>query len=866
MKCIALSFLFLFALFASAVRAQAPASASQSELSPTSAAAAAEVPRLIKFSGTLLDDQSRPLAGPVGVTFALYAQQSGGAALWMETQNAKPDENGNYTVLLGANSTEGVPAELFVSGEARWLGIQVGQQPEHERTLLVSVPYALKAGDAETLGGKPLSSFVLNEAQAASSSNTTPTTLTAASTTAPPKTASSPTPLATTGTANYVAKFTSSTDLGNSRIFDNGTNVGIGTTIPGVAVDVVGNNAGLRLSGTGTHQVTVTGATSGRLGQDSNGFFFASDTNGKSVRFLTNNGTLNEWMRITSAGNVGISTQTPVAKLDVVANSTSTDTEAVRGQVVALNSGSFNTVGLHGITNSGGGRGVVGEATSSTSLTMGVQGLNSSDAGIGVSGIASGGGSVVGVQGEATAGPVSGGTIGVRGTSASNFGTGVQGEATSSSGFGVGVHGLLFGTTGSAGLFSAGPGATLILGQSSGLNMFSVSSNGDVGLAGNLSLPYTTNMPTGVIMVGNQSFAHSFGSFNTFIGLSAGNFTMTGSYDTAMGVQALFSNTTGLGNTASGASALQLNKTGNYNTASGMNALYNTTGNGNTASGMNALYSNTTGTGNTASGMEALYNTTASNDTASGFQALYSNTTGTQNVADGYQALYNNTGSNNIAFGYAAGTNATTGNNNIYIGNVGVAAEGNTIRIGTLGTQTSTFIAGISGATSASGVAVYANASGQLGTATSSRRFKNDIADMGAESDLLMKLRPVAFYYKPELDETQTRQYGLVAEEVAQAAPQLVVFDKDGLPQTVRYHFVNAMLLNEVQKQHGQIEALKQENTELRQQLQAVLLQVKQIRDLVEAASAKPGNTIETSPAQAGAFATAGGQQTSSTN
>jgi hypothetical protein len=103
-------------------------------------------------------------------------------------------------------------------------------------------------------------------------------------------------------------------------------------------------------------------------------------------------------------------------------------------------------------------------------------------------------------------------------------------------------------------------------------------------------------------------------------------------------------------------------------------------------------------------------------------------------------------------------------------------------------------------------VAVLVNGAGQLGTTTSSRRFKHQIADMGAESDVLMKLRPVAFYYKPELDETQTRQYGLVAEEVAQVAPQLVVFDKDGAPQTVRYHFVNAMLLNEVQKQRQLVE------------------------------------------------------------
>lgn len=164
-------------------------------------------------------------------------------------------------------------------------------------------------------------------------------------------------------------------------------------------------------------------------------------------------------------------------------------------------------------------------------------------------------------------------------------------------------------------------------------------------------------------------------------------------------------------------------------------------------------------------------------------------------------------GNSNIAIGQNAGSNLTSAEtNDIYIGNTGVAGESNTIRIGDLAAQTVTFLAGISGATSASGVAVFVNPSGQLGTVTSSRRFKNHIADMGGESDLLMKPRPVAFYYKPELDEMQTRQYGLVAEGVAQVAPQLVVFDKDGAPQTVRYHFVNAMLLNEVQKQRHTIQ------------------------------------------------------------
>jgi hypothetical protein len=113
----------------------------------------------------------------------------------------------------------------------------------------------------------------------------------------------------------------------------------------------------------------------------------------------------------------------------------------------------------------------------------------------------------------------------------------------------------------------------------------------------------------------------------------------------------------------------------------------------------------------------------------------------------------------------------------------------------------------------------FVNSTGKLGTITSSRRYKQDITDLDAESDVLMKLRPVAFYYKPELDETHTRQYGLVAEEVAQVAPGLVLFDKDGKPQTVRYHFVNAMLLNEVQKQRQLIEVQQNEIETLRHEL-----------------------------------------------
>ena len=139
--------LFLIPAFASqsfAQQTQAASTASGTSASP--------VPRLIKFSGILLDHQGQPLKGPVGVTFSLYAQQSGDVPLWMETQNVELDAKGVYAVLLGANTAAGLPEEMFRSGEARWLGIQPEHEPELPRVLLVSAPYALKAADADTLG------------------------------------------------------------------------------------------------------------------------------------------------------------------------------------------------------------------------------------------------------------------------------------------------------------------------------------------------------------------------------------------------------------------------------------------------------------------------------------------------------------------------------------------------------------------------------------------------------------------------------------------------------------------------------------------------------------------------------------------
>ena len=135
------------------------------------------VPHLVQFSGVLKDAAARPVAGVASVTFAIYAEQEGGAALWSETQNVLADGGGHFSVLLGAASAAGVPVELFGTGQSRWLGVTVARQPEMPRVLLASVPYALKAGDAETLGGLPASAYVTTQSLAARSATPTSTTI-----------------------------------------------------------------------------------------------------------------------------------------------------------------------------------------------------------------------------------------------------------------------------------------------------------------------------------------------------------------------------------------------------------------------------------------------------------------------------------------------------------------------------------------------------------------------------------------------------------------------------------------------------------------------------------------------------------------
>jgi hypothetical protein len=302
--------------------------------------------------------------------------------------------------------------------------------------------------------------------------------------------------------------------------------------------------------------------------------------------------------------------------------------------------------------------------------------------------------------------------------------------------------------------------------------------------------------------------------------------------NTFLGDDALVNNTTGIVNTAIGADALLLNTTGTWNTANGANALAN----------------NTNGDNNTAIGVEALYSNTAGRDnTATGEGALSINKTGSSNTAIGMNALGNNITGNNIAVGESAGVNLTTGSGNIDIGNIGVAAEARIIRIGTAGTQRKTFIAGISGATVASGVGVIVGSDGQLGTVVSSERFKDEIKAMGEASEAILALKPVTFRYKHELDPDGIPQFGLVAEQVEKVNPDLVGRDEQGKPYTVRYEAVNAMLLNEFLKEHRKVEEQEVTITQLRAELQATATRQQEQIDTLTAGLQKVSAQLEAS-------------------
>ena len=298
----------------------------------------------------------------------------------------------------------------------------------------------------------------------------------------------------------------------------------------------------------------------------------------------------------------------------------------------------------------------------------------------------------------------------------------------------------------------------------------------------------------------------------------------TGTYNTAVGWFSLRSNTEGQFNTAIGAGALFANvgdqiEHGTENTAIGAGALLNNaTGLDNTANGAFALFANTNGSGNTATGVAALQrNTTGGGNTAIGQAALNENTTGSFNTAVGTAALLLASGDSNTVVGAGAGGNIGNANNVICIGQGVTGADVNdSCYIGNIWNQPG------------GSQAVYVNSDGKLGALVSSRRFKDEIKPIEQESEIIYGLRPVSFRYKPEIEPTRPRAFGLIAEDVEKVSPDLVTRGSDGKVNSVRYDAVNAMLLNEFLKAHKTIQDQNATIVELKSELASVIATVKE--------------------------------------
>jgi hypothetical protein len=346
--------------------------------------------------------------------------------------------------------------------------------------------------------------------------------------------------------------------------------------------------------------------------------------------------------------------------------------------------------------------------------------------------------------------------------------------------------------------------------------------------------------------------------FNTAEGDDALFSLTTGVGNAAIGAEALFSNTTGTFNTATGVGALLNNTTASNNTATGAGALFSNTtigvnsGDDNTATGFAALYSNTTGNNNTAVGSQALASNGASNNTAMGAGALHLSEAGGNNTAVGFNALGSEvTGISNVAVGSGALANAIHGFN-IAVGadaGSGVTTAIGVIAIGSSGANVggSCFIGNIRGVTTnnANAIPVVIDSFGQLGTQSSSQRFKKDIKPMEGTSSSVLNLKPVTFHYRS--DKSSTPQFGLIAEEVAKVNPDLVVHDKDGQIYTVRYDAVNAMLLNEFLKEHRKVEALQASFAQQQKDFQATVAQQRRQIEALTAGLQKVSAQVEMS-------------------
>jgi endosialidase-like protein len=827
-----------------------------------------QVPPLIQFSNVATDQGGSSLSGEVSITFSLYAAQQGGEPLWTETQNnIQLDPTGHYSVQLGITKPNGVPTTLFTSGEARWLGVKIAEQGEQPRVLLLSVPYALKAGDAATIGGLPPSAFVLAApalSSAALDANATPQTST------PPPTGG---PVTGTGTVNYLPLWDSTSDIVSSVIFQSGTGtgakIGIGTTTPATTLDIKGGST-VR----GILSLPATGTATASKGANSQPLTLTASAYNSSTPAAVNqtfrwqaeavndkptpSGTLNllfgegtaipaeTGLHIASNGQITFAAgQTfPGAAGSGTVTSVATGLGLTGGPIISSGTLSIDTTKIPQLgaantftanqTVNGGSLTLISPGNSIVANTTGTStaAVEANAKGSGVNyGVYASTGSPTGYGVEGVNSAITGTTAGIYGITQSTTGYGVEGVDNATS-------------DGTAGFFKvSSSSATILQGSNGGTSEFTVDAEGDVYAAGAVS--------GSSFRVDNQVFAYgSSVKANAFLGFGGGGSPGGGpSDDTAVGFGALVDDAGSGGNTAVGAVALEYNTTGSNITAIGVNAGYLAdgsygTGSNNTALGAGAGFSTGSWSNATVIGANAVVSESNALVLGSiaGSTACDPACPGT-NVGIGTSApghlldvaglgAFDATGKNNgtgidLTFGLSAGegisSSRTAGPNQYGIDlwtdfnrRISIEQFGN-VGIGTTSPDSLLTVNGSADKPSGGSWGTFSDA-----------RLKTVNGGFTSGLSQVMKIHPVHYRYKPDnamgirdMDE----HIGVVAQEVKQVIPEAVTENSKG------YLLVNNdpiiwTMLNAIKEQQREIRALRSELRLTQQTLRKVKAQL----------------------------------------
>ncbi len=758
---------------------------------PNAARGQSIIPRLVRFSGVAMDANGHVPAGEVALTFTLYEEQQGGAPLWSETQAVQPDSQGHYSVLLGSTQSNGLPQELFTGNKARWVGVQpnlVGTA-EQPRVLLVGVPYAMKASDAETLGGLPASSYVTTEALMTAlpqSVTPRPAAPSGAAFTAHPEAVAAP--AAGSGETNYVPLWTSNQNQGDSVLYQSGTGssakIGIGTTAPAATLDIHGGvtvRGDLILPPAGLANAT-TGTASEPLD------FKASSFNSSTNLAVTQD------FRWEAEPQVNDS-QAPAGSLNLL---------------FGANGATPSETGLFILEN-----GVINFAPGQTFPS--VTGNEN-------------------VSGILTASQLS--STAPAGTPPLTVSSSTQVPNLNASllgGLGAGA----FAQLAAANTFSASQtinGNVTSTGTMSAANMAAANSTVSSALSANtLAMPPTAGLNTGVLFIGGVPFLHTAGgTSNTYIGSAAGNINTTGTFNSVYGNQALDHDTMGFQNTAMGFAAGNGTTTGSNGTMIGVGTEGNNpTGSNNTALGAQAGNADTSGSNNTflgANSNPAAGNLT--NATAVGYGA---------SVGQSNALVLGGTGSNAVHVGIGTATpgeplsvqaddstvtpsqlmiqGATTPSKQLIIG---YSAHANQPDAGYGSIQALQQNLGytplslnplgggvvIGGSTIASLTLTLGQGQGSAigdGWATySSRRWKTNIQTLPDALRKVQRLRGVSY----DLKANGKHEIGVIAEEVGAVVPEVVTWEKNGKDaQSVDYTRLTALLIEAVKQQQQEARA-----------------------------------------------------------